>query len=31
VEAAEQWQALSQWVIHAPHPALTLPEPGGMG
>jgi tRNA dimethylallyltransferase len=31
VEAAEQWQALSRWVIHAPHPALTLPEPGGMG
>ena len=29
-QAAEQWEALSRWVFHAPPSALTPPERGGM-
>jgi tRNA dimethylallyltransferase len=28
--ADEQWEALSRWVFHAPQPALTPPQRGGM-
>ena len=30
VQASEQWEALARWVFHAPHPALTPLERGGM-